>query len=47
MTRRLLDCLDDTEPAVVDELDRILKKHPELDDKMIVYRNQPGTDPES
>lgn len=31
MIRGMLDCLDDTEPAVVNELGRILEKHPELD----------------
>lgn len=47
MIRGMLDCLDNTEPAVVNELGRILEKHPELDDKMIVYCNTPGQKAES
>lgn len=47
MIRGMLDCLDNTEPAVVNELGRILEKHPELDDKMIVYCNTPGQEAES
>lgn len=39
MIRSMLDCMEDYEPAVVSELSRILEKHPELDDKMSVYRN--------
>ena len=47
MIRVMLDSLDDTDPAVVDELGGILEKHPELEDKMIVYRNMPGQEAES
>ena len=46
MIRGMLDRLDDTEPTVVDELGRILEKHPELDERMIVYRNTPGQEAE-
>ena len=44
MIRGMLDSLEDSDPAVVDELETILKKHPELEDKMVVYRNMPGED---
>ena len=44
MIRGMLDSLEDSDPGVVDELDRILTKHPELYDKMAVYRNLPGQD---
>ena len=30
MIRSMLDCLEDTEPAVTEEMDRMLEKHPEL-----------------
>ena len=35
MIRSLLDSLDDSEPGVVEELDNIMKKHPELMEKML------------
>lgn len=34
MIRGMLDSLEDTDPGVVEELDRIVKKHPELEEKM-------------
>ncbi len=40
MIRGMLDSLDDSDPGVVDELDRIIKKHPELLEKMANYRGQ-------
>lgn len=38
MIRGMLDSLEDTEPGVVEELDALVKKHPELLDKLSVYR---------
>ena len=38
MIRGMLESLEDTEPGVVAELDDIMKKHPELMDKMANYR---------
>ena len=35
--RGMLDSLEDSDPAVVSELDLILEKHPELRDKMGAY----------
>lgn len=37
MIRGMLDSLEDTEPGVVAEMDEILKKHPELLEKMGNY----------
>lgn len=37
MIRGMLDSLEDSEPGVVDELDKIMKKHPELMEKMSDY----------
>ena len=37
MLRGMLDSLEDTEPGVVAEMDEILKKHPELLEKMGNY----------
>lgn len=34
MIRGMLDSLEDSDPGVVAELEEILKKHPELQDKM-------------
>ena len=34
MLRGMLDSLEDSEPGVVEELDRLLKKHPRLAEKM-------------
>lgn len=34
MIRSMLDCLEDTEPAVAAEMDRILESHPEFADKL-------------
>lgn len=38
MIRGMLDSLEDTEPGVVAELDDIMKKHPELMERMANYR---------
>ena len=38
MLRGMLDSLEDTEPGVVEELNRLLEKHPELKVKMANYR---------
>ncbi len=38
MLRSMLDSLKDSEPGVVEELDLIVKKHPELLDKLANYR---------
>lgn len=38
MIRGMLDSLEDSEPGVVAELDEIMKKHPELIDRMANYR---------
>lgn len=38
MIRGMLDCLEDIEPGVVEELDLIMKRHPELLEKMSNYR---------
>ena len=40
MIRGMLDCLVDTEPGVVEELDLIMKRHPELMNKMSKYRGE-------
>ncbi len=37
--RGMLDSLEDTEPGVVAEMDEIIKKHPELAEKMGNYTN--------
>lgn len=44
MIRGMLDSLEDTEPDVVEELDQIVKKHPELLDKLSNYRSLVGQD---
>lgn len=44
MIRGMLDSLEDSDPGVVDELDAILKRHPELASKMAEYRSSPGDD---
>ena len=46
MIRGMLDSLEDSDPAVVDELGTILSKHPELEEKMAVYRSIAGQDAE-
>ena len=38
MIRGMLDSLEDTEPGVVDELNQLVKKHPELMEKLGNYR---------
>lgn len=38
MIRGMLDSLEDSEPGVVEELDLIVKKHPELLEKLANYR---------
>ena len=47
MIRGMIDCLSETEPAVVDEMSAILDRNPELEKKMYVYRSKPGEDAES
>ena len=42
MIRSMLDSMEDSDPGVLDELGRILEKHPELNEKMAAYRNLPG-----
>ena len=34
MIRGMLDSLEDSDPGVVEELDRLVKKHPELRERM-------------
>ena len=46
MAGSMLDSMEDSDPGVVDELGRILEKHPELYDKMVVYNHTPGQDAE-
>ena len=45
MIRGMLDSLEDTDPGVVEELDLIMKRHPELMDKMANYRGQRDEEP--
>ena len=45
MIRGMLDSLVDTEPGVQEELESILKRHPELQDKMNNYRGQADEEP--
>ena len=40
MIRGMLDSLEDTDPGVVEELDLIMKRHPELLDKMANYHGE-------
>ncbi len=40
MIRGMLDSLEDTDPGVVEELDLIMKRHPELMDKMANYHGE-------
>ena len=42
MLRGMLDSLEDSDPGVVDELDAIITRHPELASKMAEYRCSPG-----
>ena len=44
MIRGMLDSLEDTEPGVVAAMDEILKKHPELAEKMGNYINDDKTE---
>ena len=37
MLRGMLDSLDDSNPLVVEERDRLIQKHPDLADKMLNY----------
>lgn len=46
MLRGMLDSLEDTDPDVVEELDGIVKKHPELLDKLANYRSLFGQESE-
>ena len=47
MIRGMLDSLEDSDPGVVEELDLIIKKHPELESKMAEYRSFPGEEDDS
>lgn len=38
MIRGMLDSLEDSDPGVIEELDAIVKRHPELLSKLSVYR---------
>lgn len=38
MIRGMLDSLEDSEPGVVEELDTIVRKHPELAQKLANFR---------
>ena len=38
MLRGMLDWLEDSDPGVVEEMDRLVKKHPDLEEKMGNYR---------
>ena len=40
MIRGMLDSLEDSEPGVVEELNRLLEKHPELQEKMANYKGE-------
>lgn len=42
MIRSMLDSLKDSDPGVVEELDIILNRHPELIDKIANYRSLCG-----
>ena len=37
MIRGMLDSLEDTEPGVLEELNRLVEKHPELKEKLANY----------
>ena len=40
MIRGMLDSLEDSDPSVVEELERLLEKHPELQEKMANYKGE-------
>ncbi len=40
MFRSMLDSLDDTEPDVVQAMDRIIERHPELAEKVGRYKGE-------
>lgn len=40
MIRGMLDSLEDSDPSVVVELERLLEKHPELQEKMANYKGE-------
>ena len=44
MIRGMLDSLEDSDPAVVEELDAIVSRHPELATKRAQYHSFPGED---
>lgn len=44
MIRGMLDSLPDTEPSVVEELDGMLKRHPELQEKLARYDGEEKND---
>lgn len=45
MLRGMLDSLEDSEPSVVAEMDRLIEKHPELEKKMGNYRGAADEQP--
>lgn len=44
MIRSMLDGLEDSEPGVVEDLDRIIRNHPELQSKIANFQDRPGTE---
>lgn len=44
MIRGMLDSLQDTEPGVVEELENILNRHPELKDRLAGYDGEEKND---
>lgn len=44
MIRGMLDSLEDTDPGVVEELESMIKKHPNLQNKLSEYRSLAGQD---
>lgn len=44
MIRGMLDSLEDSDPGVVEELSRMVKKHPQLQEKLGNYRTPVGTE---
>ena len=40
MIRGMLDSLEDSDPCVVEELDILVRKHPEMMDKLANYRGE-------
>ena len=44
MIRGMLDSMEEIDPGVVEELDNMVKLHPELMDSLANYRSLPGED---